>query len=108
MLTQQKDGPFTKRYANGGACDRRSSGVETPQLLPITHFIQSRHTQRLSRVVRGTIIPGRRNQELPQLNTSRVGRNALFLYAEFSAVVDSGIWGNGLCRSSARNTSIWK
>jgi hypothetical protein len=31
-----------------------------------------------------------------------------FSYTDFGAVADSAIWGNGSCRSSAWNPSIWK
>jgi hypothetical protein len=35
-----------------------------------------------------------------------VASEAIFLYTDFSAVADSAIWGNGLCRSSAWNSSV--
>ena len=34
---------------------------------------------------------------------ARVDRNAVFLWADFSAVVNGAIWGNGLCRSADTN-----
>jgi hypothetical protein len=52
---------------------------------------------------RAPSFPAALDQEFPQLSCICIDRDAVFLQADFGAVVDNAIWGNGLCRSADMN-----